>query len=110
MSYVLIGETHAEDGPLFVLWTRDASGVRVLPIGSRDRGDMQVIGRRIMEAWTPATEPGTGLERVTSALNGHVDRQAHRLVELADSEREAIARSIAMELDRPEHGGFHSPA
>ena len=52
MSYFLIGETRADDGPLFVLWTRDASGVSVLPIGSRDRRDMQAVGRRLVEDTT----------------------------------------------------------
>ena len=105
MSYVLIGETSVDDGPLYVLWTRDASGVRVLPIGSQDRRLMQVIGRRIMEAWMPATEPGTGPERDTAALQSHADRQAHRLVELADSEREAIAKALELrERDEPAFG------
>jgi hypothetical protein len=43
MSYFLIGETRADERPLFVLWTRDASGVSVLPVGSRDRRDMQAV-------------------------------------------------------------------
>ncbi len=105
MSYVLIAETRADDGPLFVLWTRDMSGVRVLPLASRDRRDMQAVGRRIMDAWTPAKGPGTGLEGIPAAVQHHADRQAHRLVELADSEREAIARSIAKDLALPERGG-----
>ena len=100
MSYFLIGETLADDGPLFVLWTRDASGVRVLPIGSHDRRDMQVVGRRLVNDTTPDSDPNATVELVMTESTRRADGRPLRLVDLGAPAREAIERSIASDLDR----------
>ena len=99
MSYVLIGESCVGDGPLFVLWTRDASGVHVLPVGSRDRRDIQAVGRRLMEAWDAGRGPTTALEMAAAAVRGHAEGRSLRLVDLDDTARDEIARSIANDID-----------
>jgi len=106
MSYVLIGESLVDDGPLFVLWTRDASGVRVLPVGSRDRRDMQAVGRRLMEAWELGGSPDVALEMITTVVHGHADGRSFRWVDLDDPAREAIERSIANDLDLVDRDGL----
>jgi hypothetical protein len=102
MSYVLIGEALAEEGPLFVLWTRDASGVRVLPIASHDRRDMQAVGRRLIEESTTQT-----LESIVAGAPRRADGGSLRLVDIDASQREAIARQIASDL---EDTGMSAPA
>ncbi len=94
MSYVLIGEALAEEGPLFVLWTRDASGVRVLPIGSHDRRDMQAVGRRLIEE-----SPTVTLESIVAGAPCRADGGSLRLIDIDASLREAIARQIASDLE-----------
>ena len=100
MSYFLIGEMPVDGGPLFVLWTRSPSGVQVLPIGSRDRRDMQAVGRRLMDVVVPDDDPDAMLELIVEATQRCADGQPRRLVDLDDPERDAIARSIASDLDR----------
>ena len=96
MSYFLIGETRADDGPLFVLWTRDATGVSVLPIGSHDRRDMQAVGRRLIED-TSGVDAHEMLESIVDSQRA--DGRPLQLVDLADPEREAIAWSIEMDVE-----------
>jgi hypothetical protein len=102
MSYVLIGEALAEEGPLFVLWTRDASGVQVLPIASHDRRDMQAVGRRLIEESTTQT-----LESIVAGAPLRADGGSLRLVDIDAWQREAIARQIASDLEEP---GISTPA
>ncbi len=99
MSYFLIGETLAADGPLFVLWTRDPSGVRVLPVGSHDRRDMQIVGRRLVEVATADGDPDETLEQVMADPAWRANGLPLRLVDLDDLTREAIERSIASDID-----------
>ena len=98
MSYFLIGETRADDGPLFVLWTRDASGVSVLPIGSHDRRDMQAVGRRLVED-TTGVDAHEMLESIVAGDSQRPDGRPLQLVDLDDPEREAIAWSIARDVE-----------
>lgn len=93
MAYVLIGEADADDGPLYVLWTRDASGVRVLPVASRDRRDMQAIGRRLIEG-----SPSETLESIVADAPRRADGGILRLVQVDALQLEAIAKTIASEL------------
>jgi hypothetical protein len=109
MPYVLIGETRAADGPLYVLWTRDASGVRVLSIGSPDRRDVQLVGRRLMEERAGNGDWGVALETDTAAVRRRGDGRPLRLIELSDPERDAIARSIASTLELAEDEGPDRP-
>lgn len=98
MSYFLIGETRADDGPLFVLWTRHASGVSVLPVGSHDRRDMQAVGRRLIED-TTGVDPHEVLESIVAGPPKRADGRPLQLVDLDELERTAIAWSIARDLD-----------
>jgi hypothetical protein len=100
MSYFLIGETRADERPLFVLWTRDASGVSVLPIGSHDRRDMQAVGRRLIED-TSGVDAHEMLESIVDSQRA--DGRPLQLVDLADPEREAIAWSIEMDFFLTDH-------
>ena len=102
MSYFLIGETRADERPLFVLWTRDASGVSVLPIGSRDRRDMQAVGRRLIED-TTGVDAHEMLESIVAANSQRADGRPLQLVDLDDPEREAIAWSIARDVELADH-------
>lgn len=98
MSYFLIGEMPVDDGSLFVLWTRSRSGVRVLPIGSRARRDMQALGRQLIDVAAPDGDPGETLKLVISGVTQHEDGQPLRLVDLDDPMRQSMARMIASEL------------
>ena len=96
MSYFLIGELLVDDGPLFVLWTRSMSGVQVLSLGSRDRRDMQAVGRRLVDVAAPGGDPEVSLARVIAGVTRHEDGRPLRLVDLDDPLRQAIEG----ELDR----------
>lgn len=100
MTYVLLGEARLGDGLLFVLWSRRGTSVRVLPIGSQDRRDMQVVGRRLMDGATPWRGEDGAFERIVAAVPPHADGEPPRFVALDDGERKAIERSIESELDQ----------
>lgn len=104
MTYVLLGEARLGDGLLFVLWTREGAGVRVLPIGSHDRRDMQVVGRRLMDGTTPWRGDDAALERIVAAVSPHADGRPARFVALSDRDRSMIERSIGHGPDPVDHG------
>ena len=95
MSYFLIGEMPVGDDPLFVLWTRSPSGVQVLSMGSRDRRDMQAIGRQLIDVAAPTGDLEAMLELIVAGAPQRADGEALRLVDLDAAQREAIARSIS---------------
>lgn len=110
MSYFLIGEAPADDAPLFVLWTRDASGVRVLPIGSRDRRDMQALGRRLIEVTTEDGDPTQTLELVLASEPRQLDGRPLHLVDLDHVEQREIERRLASDLALEDDHGPTAPA
>ena len=98
MTYVLLAEARLGNGLLFVLWTHEGESVRVLPIGSHDRREMQVVGRRLMDGTTPWRGEDDVLERIVAALPPQAAGRPPRFVALGERERKAIERSIACEL------------
>ena len=99
MAYFLIGETLVADGPFYVLWTRDESGVSITPWGSRDRRDMQALGRSLAEFVAPDGDVDEQADAILSGAMRHAAGRRLGLVDLAEAEQETIAEAIRDSLD-----------
>jgi hypothetical protein len=94
MPNFLIAEALVADGPLYVLWTRDESCVSVAPWGSRDRRDMQALGRSLAEMAAPYGDPQEQADVILAGARRHAAGRRLGLVDLAETQQDAIARAI----------------
>ena len=73
--------------------------MRILPVGSHDRRDMQIVGRRLVEVTTPDGDLDETLKQVMADSAWRANGRLLHLFDLDDLAREAIERSIASDID-----------
>ncbi len=103
MYCCLVAEFPASDGPLHVLWYRQGSDVRVLPWGSRDRRDIQAVGRSLVELGSPFGDPRTQAEVIVAGALRHANGRRLALVDLDEAERDTVERTVAWSLREDGH-------